>query len=239
MFLSMTSVVGKNRNDVMKSLSRYAESTGGGLEKHELPINDHNCCVIADENGHTTIFNPYSYLEWDKSSEFISKDLDTAVFSFHIHDGDLWMYNLYASGELVDQFNPIPDYWDANMNEEEIQSWKGNAAVIVKYLPSVKESDIAKYLVRWDLEADEPPKAYPEDESVQEDWQLLDFMRRAGLPNPLDNDAKPKGDTYKLWTNELPLKKPAPVKIPATREAPLQPMNDQRKSAKPWWKFWQ
>jgi hypothetical protein len=232
MFLSMTSVVGKNRDEVVKSLASYAESAGGGLEKQDLPINNENCCVIADENGHTTIFNPYAFLEWDKSSEFISKDLATAVFSFHIHDGDLWMYNLYASGNLVDQFNPIPDYWDENVTEDEMKSWKGDVAVIVKYLPSVKPADIERYLVKWDLEAEEPPKAYPDDESGQEDWQLLDFMKKAGLPYPLDNDAKPKGDTYKLWTRELPVKqpRPTPTKTPVIAE--------EKKPQKPWWKFW-
>src|SRR5690349_18553847 len=131
MFLSMTSIVGKTKNEVVNSLNNYAKTFSGGLEKESLSIDNDNCCVIEEANGNTTIFNPYAYLEWDKSSEFISKNLNAPVFSFHIHDGDLWMYVLYVNGEKVEQFNPIPDYWDENISEEEIQSWKGNALTVV------------------------------------------------------------------------------------------------------------
>ena len=68
MFLSLTSVLGKTQNEVVTSLKKYAESAGGGLEKENLSIENDNCCVIEEANGNTTIFNPYAYLEWDKSS---------------------------------------------------------------------------------------------------------------------------------------------------------------------------
>jgi len=206
MFLSLTSVIGKTQNEVEKSLTNYANSVGGGLEKENLSVENDNCCVIEEANGNTTVFNPYAYLEWDKSSEFISKDLNAPVFSFHIHDGDLWMYVLFVNGEVVDQFNPIPDYWDENIDEEEIESWKGNTAVVTKYITNVKKEDIERYLIRWDLEAEVNEKAYPNDEFTNEDWQLLDFMKRLELPYPLDDNGNPKGQIYKLWTKELPLK---------------------------------
>lgn len=229
MFLSMTSVVGKTKDEVANSLIKYAGRAGGGFEKADLSIDHYNCCVLEEANGNTTIFNPYAYLEWDESSEFISRDLNTPVFSFHIHDGDLWMYALFVNGQTVDQFNPIPDYWDENIGDEEIQSWKGNAATIVKYISSVRREDIERYLVRWVLDAEESKKAYADDEFVQEDWQLLDFMRKLGLPYPL-NDAK--SETFKLWTKELPMKKLPP-------ETPKEtPTSTENRMNKPWWKFW-
>ena len=232
MFLSMTSVIGRTKDAVISSLTNYAKSAGGGLEKENLSIDNNNCCVIEEANGNTTIFNPYAYLEWDKSSEFVSRELNAPVFSFHIHDGDLWMYVLFVNGEIVDQFNPIPDYWDENISEEEIQSWKGNAATIVKYVSTVTPADIERYLVRWDLDADESKKAYADDEFVQEDWQLLDFMKRLGLPYPLNDDGAPKSDTFKLWTKELPVKQQSP------QTAREQFASSASKSNKPWWKFW-
>src|SRR6266496_6193495 len=102
MFLSLTSIIGKTQNEVVNSLSNYTKSVGGGLEKEALSIDNDNCCVIEEANGNTTIFNPYAYIEWDKSSEFISKDLNAPVFSFNIHDGDLWMYVLFVNGDTVD-----------------------------------------------------------------------------------------------------------------------------------------
>jgi hypothetical protein len=232
MFLSLTSVIGKTQNEVVNSLTNYARSVGGGLEKESLPIDNDNCCVIEEAYGNTTIFNPYAYLEWDKSSEFISKDLNAPVFSFHIHDGDLWMYVLFVSGHTVDQFNPIPDYWNENTSDDEIESWKGNAATVVKYLRNIKQEDIEKYLVRWDLDAEENEKAYPNDEFTTEDWQLLDFMKKIKLPYPLDDNGNPKGQVYKLWTKELKIK---PQSSNASATIPVITVKNIKK---PWWKFW-
>lgn len=232
MFLSMTGVIGKTKDEVVNSLSNYTKSVAGGLEKASLPAEHDNCCVIEEANGHTTIFNPYAYTEWDSSSEFISRDLNAPVFSFHIHDGDFWMYVLYVNGEVADQFNPIPDYWDNNISEEEMQSWKGNAAVVCNYVTSVKPAEIENYLVRWDWESEESKKAYPQDEFTQEDWQLLDFMKKIKLPYPLDDDGNAKGETYRIWTKALTLK---PMSSTIQKRPTNLPHNNQEK---PWWKFW-
>ena len=233
-FLSLSGVIGRTQNEVVTSLTDYAKSVGGGLELDNLlSPNDDNCCVIEETNGNTTIFNPYGYLEWDKSSEFISKELKAPVFSCHIHDGDLWMYVLYKDGEIVDQFNPIPDYWDDNMSEEEIESWQGNASTIANLIPSLKITEIEKYLVRWDLETEEIGKAYAEDEFTNEDWQILDFLKKLGLPYPLDENGNAKGQVYKLWTREFRL----PQK--ANNSSPVRPIvKELNKNEKPWWKLW-
>jgi len=227
-FLSLSGVIGKTQNEVVTSLTNYAKSVNGGLEPdNQLTANDDNCCTIQEVNGNTTIFNPSAYLEWDKSSEFISKELKAPVFSFHIHDGDLWMYVLYYDGEIVDQFNPIPDYWE-KISKEEIENWKGNASIVAKFVSTVNIKDIEKYLVRWDLDAEEIGKSYPEDEYTKGDWQLLDFMKKIGLTYPFDDKGNPKGQVYKLWTKELRLKTQT-KSIPTTK--PID-------NSKPWWKFW-
>jgi hypothetical protein len=155
-FLALSSVIGKTKDEVIASLANYAKSVGGGLEREGIVgsdiINYWNSCIIEEANGNTSILYPDSFTEWDDSSKFISKELNATVFSFHIHDGDLWMYILFHNGLIVDQFNPIPDYWDDNLSQEEIDSWKGNAQTIVKFIPSIKSSDIDRYLVRWDLD---------------------------------------------------------------------------------------
>jgi hypothetical protein len=231
-FLSLTSVIGKTKEEVVTSLTNYARSVGGGVEKENLPVDSNNCCVVEEANGNTSVFYPHGYVEWDTSSEFISRDLNAPVFSFHIHDGDLWMYILFVNGKTVDQFNPVPDYWDGDISDEEIQSWSGNAATIIKYIGTAKQGDIQNYLVRWDAEEEESKKAHPDDEYEQEDWQLLDFMRKLGLPYPLDDDYEPTGDTYKLWTKELRLE----PRSSDTAEA-IRTLNSSNPK-KPWWKFW-
>lgn len=230
MFLSLSGVIGRTQDQVRDSLAKYAISVSGGLQESELTTNDSNCCVIEESHNNTTIFYPYGYIEWDKSSEFISRELSAPVFSFHIHDGDLWMYILYVDGQIVDQFNPIPDYWDENISDAEIQNWKGDASVVAKYIGQ-SPNKIDKYLTRWDLEAEGNEKAYNDDEFGNEDWQLLDFLRRCGLPYPLDDDGNPKGKIYKLWTKELSLSNRSDVNSNSRTE--------RIDHVKPWWKFWE
>ena len=206
MFLSLSGVIGKKHNEVVNSLTNYTKSVEGGLVPENLTTNDDNCCLIEETHGNTTIFYPCDYPEWDKSSEFISKELKAPVFSCHIHDGDLWMYVFYYDGQIVDQFNPIPDYWDENISEEEVESWKGNASIIAKYISGLNQKDIENYLVRWDLDAEDNSKAYPNHEFENEDWQLSDFMKKVGLPYQIDENGNPKGQSYKLWTKDLQLK---------------------------------
>jgi hypothetical protein len=223
-FLSLSGIIGKTQAEVAHSLANYARAEGGDLQSEVLQINDENCCVLKELNENTTILYPFGYIEWDRSTEFISKDLNAPVFSFHIHDGDLWMYVLFVNGELVDQFNPIPDYWE-DISEEEINSWKGNAETLAKYIPRLDAGDVERYLLRWDLDTDQQ-KAYESDRYLNEDWQLIDFMNKLGLPLPMDEQGTSSGITYKLWTKELRLK-------------PQMPQSATAKTvSKKWWKLW-
>lgn len=228
-FLALSAVISKTQNEVVNGLTNYAKFVDGGLQQ-ESNINSDtdNCCIVEEANGNTSVFYSDSYLEWDDSSKFISTELNATVFSFHIHDGDLWMYVLYHNGQIVDQFNPIPDYWNNNISDEEINSWKGNALTITKYVPYIKTNDIDKYLVRWNIDEEEPAKAYPTDEFAKEEWQLVDFMNKLKLPYPIDDKGNPKGQTYKLWTKQLKL---------VTQQTKTN-INQEDKGNKPWWKFW-
>ena len=87
-------------------------------------------------------------------------------------------------------------------------------------------------MVRWNLDAEEVGKAYADDEFTNEDWQLLDFMKKLGLPYPLDDDGNPKGQVYKLWTKELRLKSKTNISSLKQIERDVQIIT------KPWWKFW-
>jgi hypothetical protein len=223
LFLSMAGIIGKSEGQVMASLIKYAKSTGGGLEKANLTFDDDDFCVIAETNNNTSVYYPNWLMDWDEASQFLSEDLNAPVFSFHIHDGDLWMYILFVNGEIADQFNPLPDYWDGNISEEEMNRWKGNADIVTKHVRHVKKQDIENYLVNWDLEG-KPGKAYPHDEYENEDYQLIDFMRKLGLPYPITGDLEPAGQVYKFWSKEV---KDESKSTPITGE-----------SNKPWWKFW-
>lgn len=233
-FLALSGVIGKTQQEVLNSLTNYAKGVNGGVQKEEnINSNNDNCCIIEEANGNTSVFYPDGYLEWDDSSEFISIELNATVFSLHIHDGDLWMYLLYNNGKIVDQFNPVPAYWDDNLSEEEIESWKGSATTLAKYVNYIQPSEIVNYLVRWDLDEEESSKAYPTDEFAKEEWQLIDFMNKIKLPYPLDDSGNPKGQTYKFWTDKLKLKPKQLNNGTSDRSGTIDNNN-----GKPWWKFW-
>jgi hypothetical protein len=226
-FISLSGIIGATKEQVENSLRNYAQSVSGNLqEKIILDQYSENCCVINETDGNTTINFPNHYAEWDKTSEFISRDLNKPVFSCHIHDSDLWMYILYSNGKIVDRFNPIPEYWE-ELDEAEIKKWKGNSATILKYCPYINEKEIEKYLVTWDLENENEDQAYPDDEYYFEDWQLLDFLRKLKIPTSPDDNNNLVGKTFLLWTQELPLEN----KLNKNSAN----MNEQ---TKPWWKFW-
>nr|GFD11604.1 hypothetical protein [Tanacetum cinerariifolium] len=112
------------QESTVAALRKYATEYGGKLEPADYEADNGELCVVAEENGNTTVLFLDGYAEMDKASKFLSQELSAAVFALHIHDGDFWLYTLY----------------------------------------------------------------------YQEDWQLLDFMKRLGLPYPIASDL-PNGQT--------------------------------------------
>lgn len=226
LFLSITSVVGKSKHQVKQSLENYLSTVSGGLEVISDKRDIYNYCIIQEENNNTSILYPTHFIEWDKISEFISNELQAPVFSFHIHDGDLWMYLFFQNGKLINQFNTVPSYWEGEMTYEELQQWAGDAEMISNLLPTIHSSEIKKYFKFWDLENEIKEKAYPTDEFTYGDcWQLVDFMKKLKLPFPINEDDEPLGETFVLWTKEF-------KKIKFNNSA----TNNHK--AKAWWKFW-
>lgn len=222
LFLALSSVVNQPASRVVEGLKGYLKIVQGGMEQAKAGGPHRDLGTVMQEGENVTVLYPSDFLEWDECSQYLSKQLDAAVFSFHINDGDLWMYTLFVNGELKDKFCPIPDYWE-DMSEEEMQSWQGDADTVVEQVPYIKAEDIERYLVRWDL--DQPEEmAYPDDVYENCDWQLTDFMRKLRLPFPIDDEGVLHGQTYRLLTQTLP-----PSSATASSIAGKKKL---------WWKFW-
>jgi hypothetical protein len=201
LFLSMSGVMGGDEDSVVDALRSYAEDNRGLLEEKELTAEEEGCLVVSAGTGGVTVLYPSDFFDWDSAAQYLSTRLGRPVFSFHIHDGDLWMYLLYQNGKVVDQFNPLPDYWEELENDER-QAWKGNATAVAQRIPGLAPQQITRYLVQWGdemLEAPERKKAYPTDRFYYgDDWQLVDFMGKLGLAYPIDDRGAAHGVTYRF-----------------------------------------
>jgi hypothetical protein len=197
-FVSVSGVIGVERNHVAVALARHVELKHGVFQPEPRAPEDDDTLVLCSANGNTTVFFPGNDLSWWETSQALSKILAAPVFAFHIHDSDLWMYELYRNGEKVDAFNPIPDYW-MEISEEERRGYQGSAETVARCVPGVAARELSRYFVTWDLDDDKPGKAYATDQHPYGDeWQMLDFMKKLGLPYPINTDGTPAGPTYEF-----------------------------------------
>jgi hypothetical protein len=224
LFLALSGVVGAGDVRVVDVVRQLARARKGDFDKREGTTDQPNIGVVQQAERNTTVLYPNGFCEWDDFSQLISQALRGPVFSFHIHDDDLWMYRLFHNGDEVGRFNPLPDYW-GELSESECDAWKGDPDLVSRLVPGVERSAIERYFVRWRLDDPGPRKAYPEDEFAQSDWQMVDFMRKIGLTYPMDDHGNPLGATYRLWTADFPLEN-------------SQSSGRAQVRKKPWWRFW-
>jgi hypothetical protein len=199
LFLAMSGIANSNRAAVEEALRAYATEKGGTLETVDASADPSDALLIAESGSHVTVMYPDEFIQWDKASQHLSKALNTSVVSLHIHDEDLWMYVLFSKGEQVDQFNPIPHYWQRKLPKSDKQIWAGDAAIVAQHWPDLVPESIHEYLHEWDLDVEDSDNAYADDEFPYNDcWQITDFMRRLGLVYPIDDDGKINAAIYRL-----------------------------------------
>ena len=199
LFLAMSGVIGATDQAIQSALHRFADAHGGALRRSARSTEEPNTLVLLNDNLRCSVLYPRGFLGWDQASQDLSKSLDVPVFSFHIHDGDLWMFMLFDKGEVVGKFNPLPEYWDDNVSDEERAAWSGDAATIAACIPGLAPEAIRPYLRHWDFDDTNPGKAFPEDQfSFHDCWQLCDFMRKIGLRYPLGDTGQVLGETYEF-----------------------------------------
>ncbi len=105
-----------------------------------------------------------------------------------IHGEDLWLYEFYLSGELIDRFSTMPEYW-GELSPEEKTSPRGDAELLARHWPGSKVDAVKRYLCNWE-KMDEIwsgvlGKAYQDDRYAYGDcWQSTDFLRKLGTSYP-------------------------------------------------------
>jgi hypothetical protein len=199
LFLAMSGIVGAKKESVESALRIFANTRKGAFNRATRSTEEPNTLVLLENESKCSVLYPWEFFEWDEASQYLSSKLDAPVFSFHIHDEDLWMFVLFDKGEQVAQFNPLPEYWDDNISDQERASWSGDASIVASHVPGLSADAIRPYLQHWDLDEEDPGKAFPDDQFRFHDcWQMCDFLKRVGLIYPLDETGQVLGETYEL-----------------------------------------
>lgn len=196
--VSLSAVIGRTHKEVLNALGKYTESADGGIQEEKRNIVDEFRCIIKEDNGSTTVMYPDGFLEWDSASKHLSIELDASVFALHKHEEALWLYILYEKGNIVDEFSPIPTFWDPKISEEEVRKLQGDADIVSGCIEGIKSKDVENYLIKWDKA--KTKRAYPYDQYGFEALQMHDFMKSIRVPDPVPLDGVMPSLVYRLWT---------------------------------------
>ena len=139
LFLAMSSVVGANAAEVEASVRDYVATRQGLLERETAGVPEEQEGRLLESEGGATIVYPSHFTEWDEVSAKLSTDLKKPVFSFHIHDGDLWMFILFVNGKEAAKFNPISFYWE-ELEPEERARWLPSAAEVARHVRALRQN---------------------------------------------------------------------------------------------------
>ena len=201
LFFSGSAIAERAAPDVLSELSLYAKKHRGDLRQAAPSENSADHLICDSQCRNTIVMYPNSFCQWDEASAHLSRNLKTSVLSFHVHDGDLWMYVFFVNGRRKDAFNPVPDYWNP-LTRHERSKWTGSAEILSKHWPDLELKSVQRYLVPW-TETNRGSKAYKTDEATcGNPWQLVDFLRAFKLKYPVQPDGTQLGEMFSFSVAE-------------------------------------
>lgn len=68
---------------------------------------------------------------WNEVPRRLSQELQCPALAVLNHDDDIFSYVLYRNGELLDEYNSLPDYWDDT--DDPVPPEGGNPAVLCEH----------------------------------------------------------------------------------------------------------
>jgi hypothetical protein len=118
----------------------------------------------------------------------LSGGLEAACVAFLLHDSDIACYWLYNDGQLLDEFNSAPDYFEA-VSAEERRRVQGRADVYARFCqPGVTVDQIESVLRTKVLFADDTVSQLAEFLGVGPERALSDFRRGGEGPEDRFDD---------------------------------------------------
>jgi len=200
-FISVSAFQTDQTDRVLDAASRFFSASDCLAVQPEGIDVDHanDVLVFAAAQGWTVVAWP-SYFADAPAAVAISAELDLLASTVSIHDGDYWRHLLIRSGQVLDRFASMPDYFTDDPEEiaANAATWAGNATVVADAFHR-HDTDVARYFVHditdaddgGDEEEEEPDPglggAFDDDEFDRaEPWVFVDFWRRIGITYPAD-----------------------------------------------------
>src|SRR5262245_36740962 len=135
--------------------------------------------VLPAKGGWTTLYEEEASHQDDGRirdlTGSLSRDLKVPAIAFMVHDSDIACYWLYENGQLLDEFNSCPAYFDDDATGDEPPSG-GRADVLVRYCrPGVAKDDIASVLGGGELFAEGLVEHLADALGIDEERALSDY----------------------------------------------------------------
>ena len=88
--------------------------------------------VSPSVGGWVGVYPEGTRTDLDKLAKALSKQLSCGVFTWNVHDDDVFWYSLYENNKLRDEFNSSPDYFEP-LSKAELSRLRGKPEVLVSY----------------------------------------------------------------------------------------------------------
>jgi hypothetical protein len=162
--------------------------------------------VLPAKGGWTTLYEEEASHQDDRRIQELtgrlSRDLKSPAIAFMVHDSDIACYWLYENGQLLDEYNSCPAYFDDDATGDEPPSG-GKPDVLARYCKSgVGEDEVASMLVGESVFAESVVEQLAEALGIDVERALSDYRDVGGGGGPRghgdsdDDDDDGDGDDH-------------------------------------------
>jgi hypothetical protein len=157
-------------------------------------------CVIPAHGGWTTLYEEQASGQDDgrigELAGGLSRDLHTAAIAFLVHDSDIASYWLFDNGQLLDEFNSCPDYFDmAGPGEQQSSPSGGRTDLLIRFCrPGVREEELAAILRERTVFADDVIQRLADALGIEPERALADYRDIAEGDGPDGMEGVDDGD---------------------------------------------
>jgi hypothetical protein len=105
--------------------------------------------VTGAKNGWITIYDEGASTQDEgrirELTRKVSADLKTSAIALLVHDSDFLCYWLFDDGQMIDEFNSCPEYFDDSMSDDPLLG--GKPDVLLKYCPAGTKFEVVEQVL--------------------------------------------------------------------------------------------